>query len=150
VPAKGAAWQEMVTGIQRGYEYYVKSPLTGKPVKFDSWVQDTKTLIDAKENYDGSFWLNPDGSPTRFFKDNLLEEAQRQYWPGTEYNWEWIFNNDRAATAAAKLFQDNELDIKATVPDQAGGYSQYYGDGSYTTYAADGTSTYTSSNGYTY
>ncbi|WP_330174082.1 restriction endonuclease fold toxin 5 domain-containing protein [Streptomyces sp. NBC_01498] len=102
-------YQEQVSGVQRGKEYAVNDPQTGRPVDFDGWDSGTKTFKEAKFGYSNK--VRPDGTLEPAVAARWVEQAQRQLRAANGKPVEWNFSNQATADAAQKAFDDAEIDV---------------------------------------
>ncbi|MFF8478801.1 DNRLRE domain-containing protein [Streptomyces sp. NPDC015414] len=114
------AWsrfEQQVTGVDNGYEYEVINPATKRPVKFDGWNQKLKKLIEVKFGYSNGKWIDADGNPTKLLTEKFLEQGTRQVEAANGKAVEWVMSNEKAAKAARKIFEENDLDISVRVEE---------------------------------
>jgi RHS repeat-associated protein len=108
-------YEQQVTGVDNGYEYEVINPVTKRSVKFDGWDQKLKKLIEVKFGYSNGKWIDADGNPTKLLTEKFLEQGTRQTQAANGKAVEWVMSNEKAATAARKIFEENDLDITVRV-----------------------------------
>ena len=89
--------------------------MTKRPVKFDGWDQKLKKLIEVKFGYSNGKWIDADGNPTKLLTEKFLEQGTRQTQAANGKAVEWVMSNEKAAAAARKIFEENDLDITVRV-----------------------------------
>jgi hypothetical protein len=100
----GEAYQEQISGVERGIEYAVTPPGgTGKPVFFDGYDAKRSVLLDAKD------WKNYPPESARFWKDNAHEEAVAQLKAANGAPIEWHFSGRKGYDAVNDLFHDEDV-----------------------------------------
>ncbi|ATB42655.1 hypothetical protein CYFUS_008134 [Cystobacter fuscus] len=98
---KGVAYQEQVTGIDRGTEYAVPANTKSGKVLFDGY-KDGK-LIDAK---DWKKWPIPDKD---FSTQAVLSDARKQVQAAKGVPIEWHVSDKGSADLVRSIFKENNL-----------------------------------------
>ena len=98
---KGVAYQEQVTGIERGTEYSVPANTKSGKVLFDGY-KDGK-LIDAK---DWNKWPIPDKD---FSTQAVLSDARKQVQAAKGVPIEWHVSDKGSADLVRSIFKENNL-----------------------------------------
>ncbi|WP_338848544.1 DUF6861 domain-containing protein [Massilia sp. W12] len=102
--AKGAEYQELVTGVERGVEYAVPyADVPSGKVLFDGYDPVRKVLIDAKD------WEKFPPLDAEFWKKGILADAMKQIHAADGVPIEWHFSNTAAKSAVNRLFRENEV-----------------------------------------
>lgn len=102
---KGEAYQELISGVERGIEYKVQIPDgSGKTVWFDGYDAERKVLLDAKD------WKNYPPPDTEFWKDDILREAKAQTLAANGQVVEWHFSSPHGYNAVQDLFQKRGIE----------------------------------------
>ena len=101
---KGEAYQEQITGVERGIEYDVpfEGVKTGK-VRFDGYDVERKVLLDAKD-WTGYPPLNAD-----FWHEELLKQARNQVRAANSVPVEWHFSSQSGLDAAKDLLKEKKI-----------------------------------------
>jgi hypothetical protein len=109
IPAKGAEYQETVTGAPEGTEYVVETSLmpSGEK-KFDGYDPERNVLIDAK---DWSKW------PAGEFLDQEINKAKNDadIAGQTGATLEWHVPTPEKALELQRIFKENRINIDVKV-----------------------------------
>jgi hypothetical protein len=97
VRAKGADYQEQISGVGRGAEYDMNGVL------FDGYDPSRAALLDAKD------WVNYPPLNTSFWHANALQEARSQVIAANGTAIEYHFSTQAAADAVNGLFKANGI-----------------------------------------
>jgi NADPH-dependent ferric siderophore reductase len=102
-------YQAQVTGAPEGYVYRVK--LGDKYVKFDGF--DQGVLLETKATGYAQ-WIDKNLNFLRIFKgrDQMLDQAQRQFRAANGTPVRWIVAEEKLAGALRKMFREARLDIE--------------------------------------
>jgi hypothetical protein len=109
VRPKGVGYQKEITGAPEGVEYAVPARTPSGKVLFDGYKHGK--LLDAKD------WEQWPPADAKFWRQGVLEDAQRQLSAARGTPIEWHFPNEDKARAVRKLFDDagiSGIDIKVT------------------------------------
>ncbi|MDP3672564.1 MAG: Tox-REase-5 domain-containing protein [Telluria sp.] len=102
--SKGEAYQEQITGAQRGIEYDVALiGAKGEKVRFDGYDASRKVLLDAKD------WKGFPPKDTVFWTENVLKEAKSQLEAAKGVPIEWHFSTQSGRDAVLGLFRDRDI-----------------------------------------
>ena len=103
----GEAYQEQISGVERGTEYNVNGTW------FDGWDSNRGVLQDAKD------WSGYPPLDQSFWQPGVVDEANRQLQaiaataPGTPI--EWVFSTQSGADAVAQVLGSNRISGITTV-----------------------------------
>ncbi|WP_224372956.1 restriction endonuclease fold toxin 5 domain-containing protein [Hyalangium versicolor] len=109
MPEQSRRYQAQVTGAPEGTAYRVK--VGGKEVDFDGF--DRRGLIEAKGTGYAK-WIDQDLNFVEFFegRDQMLEQARRQFKAANGTPIRWIVAEERLAGALRKMFALSKLKIE--------------------------------------
>ncbi len=109
VRPKGASYQKDVTGAPEGVEYAVPAQTPSGKVLFDGY-KDRK-LLDAKD------WEQWPPANATFWRQGVLDDAEKQLRAARGTPIEWHFPNEEKAQAVRQLLEDENIggiDVKVT------------------------------------
>lgn len=112
--SKGEAYQEQVTGVERGIEYYLPKPgSNAKQIAFDGYDAERKVLLDAKD------WKGFPPRDADFWKHEVVEQARDQLKAAGGAPIEWHFSTVEAKQTVMSLFEQRQVSgIKLVVTPQ--------------------------------
>ncbi|MEZ5477642.1 MAG: Tox-REase-5 domain-containing protein [Thiolinea sp.] len=112
IPAKGADYQQRVTGAPKGIEYFVNtSVIPGGVKKFDGYDPQRNVLIDAK---DWSGWppTNKTGKTHKWATDEIVKDARAQSDISKQIGIkvEWCVPTQEKANEIRDLLKDGKIE----------------------------------------
>jgi Restriction endonuclease fold toxin 5 len=110
VPAKGADYQEQITGVERGTAYYVKG------TKFDGIYPAEKVLVDAKD-WVGYAPVGSNGQLQSWFVKGTLEQAEKQLRSaaGSGYSVRWTVPDEASAARLREVFRTSKEPVNIQI-----------------------------------